>query len=315
MTTPNRTDTDPHAVPSGDPEYDAVIAKARLALDDSGGLHPSAWARIRAGVDDAAAEEASGGFWAAWRPLIIVGSVVAAAVALTLAWPGDSPLTPSPQAPSVADGAGAVTEQAPAPTRPAPAVAHVAEKPATPPQPALRAGQVVATSDTDLEIDGFGRHAITIAAASEVRVVRFEEGGVVLELLKGSVRSDVQRRSADEVYEVRAGDVTARVVGTVFTVTRGADKTAVSVEHGVVAAKGEDGVEQRLTAGQSADFGPRVEPATRPAAKAVRKSGVARRRPARTADEAPSAARPAAEDGGLKIIEIDVPDQTAPPTD
>ena len=74
---------------------------------------------------------------------------------------------------------------------------------------------------------------------AELRVVAWSQEAIRLELKKGRLRSDVHRRSPTEVYEVRTETVSARVVGTTFTVDLGADgSSSVSVEHGVVAATG-----------------------------------------------------------------------------
>ncbi len=313
---------------SGDARYDAVMARARGALAEMEGLPPSAWVRIRAGVDEAPSTARPAGFLAAWRPLLTLGAVAVAAVALVLAWP-DAVTDPSP-APPVAQG------EAPSARTPG---GGAAGTPTADPAPSVAVGDLLAADAAPLELTAFGRHSLTLAAGGRARVARFDEEGVVLELLSGSLRSDVHRRSATEIFEVQSVGVTVRVVGTTFTVERAGAGTSVSVEHGIVAATGADGTEQRLTAGESRRFGAAAPPAVPAPATPIEPAQadvgadpappgeaggggqaaepdrpVQRPQPSRRIRAHARGETTVRQEGDLKIIEIDVPDQAAPPS-
>lgn len=87
---------------------------------------------------------------------------------------------------------------------------------------------------------------------TRVRSLSTQPGEVMLQLEAGSARFSVTHDPRRD-FRVMAGAVTVNVVGTVFTVTKEADRVNVAVEQGRVRVTGPDG-ERELGAGQSESF-------------------------------------------------------------
>jgi transmembrane sensor len=93
--------------------------------------------------------------------------------------------------------------------------------------------------------------------AASVLVVREDSRAAVrIEVVRGGGRFDVVP-GLERRFAVLAGDVTVRVVGTVFTVEKVADRVGVGVQRGVVEVDWGSG-QRRLGAGENAWFPPLV---------------------------------------------------------
>jgi hypothetical protein len=79
-----------------------------------------------------------------------------------------------------------------------------------------------------------GDSSLWIEPSSLVMVSGDDEHGVDVVLDRGTVTCEVAPRRGRPAFVVDAGEVRVRVVGTRFTVTRGAAETSVGVDHGVV---------------------------------------------------------------------------------
>jgi FecR protein len=79
-----------------------------------------------------------------------------------------------------------------------------------------------------------GDSSLWIEPSSLVLVSGDDEHGVDVVLDRGTVTCEVAPRRGRPAFVVDAGEVRVRVVGTRFTVTRGATDTSVGVDHGVV---------------------------------------------------------------------------------
>ena len=79
-----------------------------------------------------------------------------------------------------------------------------------------------------------GESSLWIEPSSLVLVSGDDEHGVDVVLDRGTVTCEVAPRRGRPPFVVDAGEVRVRVVGTRFTVTRGATETSVGVDHGVV---------------------------------------------------------------------------------
>jgi hypothetical protein len=79
-----------------------------------------------------------------------------------------------------------------------------------------------------------GESSLWIEPSSLVLVSGDDEHGVDVVLDRGTVTCEVAPRHGRPPFVVDAGEVRVQVVGTRFTVTRGAVETSVGVDHGVV---------------------------------------------------------------------------------
>ncbi len=95
-----------------------------------------------------------------------------------------------------------------------------------------------------------GIAALLLGADTDLSVERLA-GGAALRLKEGSVTARVLPRRADEPFEVRVGDLTVTVVGTLFAVSSDPKgQIAVSVDEGAVRVAGPAG-SWRVVAGQT----------------------------------------------------------------
>jgi hypothetical protein len=79
-----------------------------------------------------------------------------------------------------------------------------------------------------------GEATLDVGPQSAVSVRGDDAHGVTVVLERGRVECEVPPRHGRPPFAVQAGDVTVRVIGTHFGVTRDASTTAVDVQHGVV---------------------------------------------------------------------------------
>lgn len=227
MTTRNRDTRE--AAETRFESYEALVAAARLAHGNGDDLAPAAWARIRAGIE--AEREARSRSWLRFGAPVAIAAAAALAAVVLVSREDAAPTTAAPLADVRPPAAPAPPETvAPAATVEA-SVTDAAPAPETP-----RPGDVLAApADEPRAIDAFGLHTLTLAAGSRVRVVGWEPAALVVEVLEGSLRSEVAPRKPGEVYEVRTDRARVTVVGTAFTVTKLPDgPTRVGVEHGLV---------------------------------------------------------------------------------
>jgi len=123
-------------------------------------------------------------------------------------------------------------------------------------------------------------------------------------LVSGAITAEVDRLKPDESFQIRTRDVVVRVVGTRFTVKlMPLGGTEDSVEEGVVEVTDRVGAVARLTGGERRKFG---EPVEVEAADDAEPQSTPVSRPRRAV---PQDTR---DSGSLKVIEIDVPPQSAP---
>jgi hypothetical protein len=87
-----------------------------------------------------------------------------------------------------------------------------------------------------------GEATLDVGPQSAVSVRGDDVQGVTVVLERGRVECEVPPRHGRPPFAVQAGDVTVRVIGTHFGVTRGVSTTAVDVQRGVVHVS--DGTEQ-----------------------------------------------------------------------
>ncbi|MCB9733305.1 MAG: FecR domain-containing protein [Deltaproteobacteria bacterium] len=270
--------------------YALLTTRARRAVEAQGDLSPNAWARIRATVDEAPARRRAWGRWS-------VG--LAAIAAAVLAWVVLSDRGASTDATRVV--ASAVGGLA-LPEAPVVATAPAAARDADGRRLALGPGDLV-EAPAERTITAFGRHHVTLAAGTTLRVLSWSERKMTLELVRGSVTSDVTRAAGEDLYEVQTPEATVRVLGTIFTVSRaeGAETTDVSVARGKVSVTDSAGVEQLLTVGQRATVAAPATALEEPGEDAA---------PDTDTDTADAGAHPAPRVTPRKrVIEIDVPSQ------
>ncbi len=110
------------------------------------------------------------------------------------------------------------------------------------------------TGSEKMSVDLKDGSRVTLLAHSRVSVDETETDNVTLSLGEGRVSCEVVKNKG-RVFSVLAGPVSVRVVGTKFFVERqrlsAGEKVVVDVQEGVVEVRGPDGVEKRLSAGES----------------------------------------------------------------
>jgi transmembrane sensor len=99
-----------------------------------------------------------------------------------------------------------------------------------------------------------GSVATPLNAETQLKVLEDSARRVSIDLVRGHGRFEVVPAHA-RPFEVRAGDVTVHVVGTIFTVERVADRVGVVVERGAVRVRWALG-EKEVSAGDSGWFPP-----------------------------------------------------------
>jgi transmembrane sensor len=107
-----------------------------------------------------------------------------------------------------------------------------------------------------------GSTATALTADSHLVADEVSPTRVRVRLDGGAARFEVSP-SPDRVFEVDAGPVTVRVLGTIFSVTRTGQDVTVSVERGRVRVDGRDG-EQIVAAGERQVFHPHPHPRSTP---------------------------------------------------
>lgn len=267
------------------PDYDALVQSAREALNAMPDLPPSRWVEIRAGVDESMQRYRNGGTGWAWAAV-----AVASAAALLLS------LSPAPTQPMEEESVTTVAAvQAPAP--------RVA---ATSTTPAHQPGQSLTADGASRTFDAFGRHSLTLDAGGTMEVVAWSPRDLAVRLSSGRVTADIAKAFPGERVQIETATAFIRVVGTQFSVTyEPTGGTRVDVTEGIVEVRAKHDASAkptRVTAGQTH----RVEAAQAPADAVQAPSSpttTRKRARSRAADK---------DDGGLRIIEIDVPPQQGP---
>lgn len=209
---------------------------ARRAHERLPDLSPTAWVRIREGVDTASRTSRAG-----WGFLALAVGAVAAVV--FLAWPRGGDAGGDSVAPAVASGRGIEAHWGVGGAdlgRPhageAVAAARVLRASEGGVALGVAAGDHLRTAAGERFVDAFGRHHLAIAPGSDVAIRRWDADGMELAVEAGTASFEVTRASADETFVVWSGDVAVHVKGTIFTVERlGSGGTRVTVERGRVA--------------------------------------------------------------------------------
>ena len=267
-----------------------LTTRTRRALEASGDLEAAAWVRIRERVD-AAVESRRRRRWSWVAAFAVVGGA-AAVLALVVAPRGE-------------DGSEGMALPASAlalgPVGVAPGAPRFSPMAAEPPvwaaseagvEIVVEAGDVLEAGGAVRRIEAFGRHHLELAAGGAVRIVSWEPAKMTVEVVRGELRAAVQRAKGEDVFEVLSGDVTVRVLGTVFSVARRDDgATTVAVTRGRVGVFEGERLVREVGAGETETVDGALSTADggEPPARRVAGEGARRR--------------------GPKIIEIDVPDQ------
>jgi transmembrane sensor len=115
------------------------------------------------------------------------------------------------------------------------ALAHTLRQPTPTPTPAPLAKVAPAPSPIDLHTLRLadGSTAIALDSGTELSIVEDGSTHAALSLTRGRGRFNIVPRPT-RALEVRAGDVSVTVLGTIFTVERVADRVGVTVENGTV---------------------------------------------------------------------------------
>ncbi|MGB0589434.1 MAG: FecR domain-containing protein [Myxococcota bacterium] len=270
-----------------DVAYEALMARARGALEASGDLSPSEWVRVRAGIDEGI--EGSGGTQWAW-----LAAAVAAACALLLSF------QPGAVIPPQSDEAGSELASTEVNSASVSADQGLAaqSRAAT-----FEAGQVVVSSMQPEVMDAFGRHRLVLAPSSELEVLSWAPTDLAVHLRKGEVTANIAKAAPGERVEVRTESAVARVVGTQFSVAlEESGATRVEVEEGVVEVSSRseaDAKPERVTAGK---------------VHRVKARGTEAVAPKMAKPERPTKRRASGKSkrDAYRLIEIDVPPQKAP---
>jgi|GEM_PF-3312337 len=270
-------------------QLDRVTRRTRRVLETEGELSPNDWVRIREGIDRGIADRRP------WLRTALVTAAAAAAIVVAFA------IVQGGQGSDVGRASALALDEVSQPTAPQVAIVQPAPAPDLAPAPEILAaaeggvgltvasGDVLEAGDAARTIDAFGRHHVTIAADSAVRVIDWRSDKLALEVVSGEVTCDVNRAQGEDVFEVRSGDVTVRVLGTIFTVARDdAGATRVAVSRGRVGVIEGTGAMREIAAGESVEIAATTAQAERDAVVEPR----VRRAPR-----------------GQRVIQIDVPDQ------
>ena len=276
-------------------QLDRVTKRTRRALEDEMDLSPASWVRIREGVDRAVERRHTGLVW----------TVVAATAALAVVL-GVSVLQRGHDDEGVRSNGMALNGVVAPET---PAIALAPEAPVTVlaaaeagHEVAVAPGDVLAATDAARTIDAFGRHHLTLAPGTTLRVGAWTATKMVLEVVRGEVTCDVNRALDEDIFEVHSGDVTVHVLGTVFSVARNAEGvTRVEVTRGRVGVVEGIGAMHEVAAGLSLTVPALTE------AQADPSDGEAQADPSDGRSEERTPRQGAHR--GPRIIQIDVPDQ------
>lgn len=265
-----------------DRTYEELVRDAGDAMTAEGDLSPEQWVRVRQGVD--ATGPASGfGFGLRW--------VVAMAAVVALGfWWSSGDVVPVLDESQVA--------QAPSQEAAEPRAERVDKPVVGQALQGVAAGDRLQATSEDRSWTAFDRHELVLSSGGELLVKRWEPRVTHVWLSRGVVTAEVDKLHGEERFQIETGDVTVRVVGTRFTVALLSDGgTQVSVEEGVVEVTDQAGRTDRVLAGQRRSYGIPDAPAEQVKEPAVMK----RRATPRVESDTP-----------LKVIEIEVPPQSAP---
>jgi hypothetical protein len=115
-------------------------------------------------------------------------------------------------------------------------------------------GAALRTGSEKMAVDLDDGSKVTLAPRSRLAMKETHSDDVTLSLQEGRVACDVAKDKGRS-FSVMAAGVTVRVVGTRFSVERlpldDGEKVAVVVDEGIVEVSGPDGVQKRLSAGES----------------------------------------------------------------
>jgi ferric-dicitrate binding protein FerR (iron transport regulator) len=206
-------------------ELEAVRASQRLLQSARQAPAPEVdWARVTDGVNDAAARRAA--FRPGWLRLALAGGM-AAALALGGVWLVRWPSGQAPEAsPEVTVGPASVVEGAREAARGPEALA---------PGTRVNSGDVVETSAAGHAVLRLPEESrVRLAPASSVRLAAARRETVKLVLDRGRLTAQASHTAERTAFEVRAGAVVVRVVGTVFSVAASPREVSVAVAEGKV---------------------------------------------------------------------------------
>lgn len=275
-----RDNATPVRLPSS---YEALIAEARREFEQQADLTPSEWVLMRERIDAEMVAPPVRGSWA------VAGAVAALAAVATLALV--TPINPSGEAAPEVRIATNTEMSAPVVQDDAP-VEMAAEV-------SFQEGERVVAAEEPVTITVGTSHRFVLAPSSVAILSTWNADVRSLRLERGSVNAHVMPARPEETIEVVTASATVRVIGTDFSVTLGANaETRVDVSHGVVEVRDGRDTSVSLVAGQTHTVKPSVSdmeprsPSTRARAKRIKRHKTPK--------------------NGLRIIEIEVPDQVDP---
>ena len=267
--------------------YDDLVAQAKREFDGQQAMSSAQWVAMRARIDDAVAKPPVRGSWS------LAGAITALAALTTL-----SLVVPLEHQEAVAPEVRLATHEQPSSS--VGGELDTAPMTATQALAAFSAGQRVVSDAAPVTVDVESSHRFVLGPNSEMVLTEWSRQVRKVTLTQGEVRAFIVPARPEERIEVVTAAATVRVIGTDFSVSVvDGGGTRVEVSHGLVEVRHSVEESLSLAAGDSKTF-PLLPVEAQESPKQVESQ-----RPKRTK-------RQRGAKSGLKIIEIDVPDQVDP---
>ncbi|MDP6946360.1 MAG: FecR family protein, partial [Myxococcota bacterium] len=197
-----------------DADYEAMVARARQALDAMPDLPASRWVAIRSGIDEGIGRSRAVGTGWAW-----IAVAIAVAATLVLA---QRPVSAPPLS---------LEHLVTAPVAPK----KIETQPVRPAPPVIASGAVLVAGSTPENYEAFGRHRLTLEPGARVEVVAWSKRDLAVRLTAGRVIADIAKAFPGERIQIETTTSVVRVVGTRFSVSYDASgATQVAVTEGTV---------------------------------------------------------------------------------
>lgn len=211
-------------------ELEAVRTAQRLVQSARQAPPPEVdWRRVTDGINDIAARRAA--IRPGWLRLALAGGMTAALALGASLWLVRPPEAGAPP-PVVA--AEAPREEAPGPVVESSRAAAIGTDPLAP-GVRVKPGDVVETTAGGYAVLRLPEESkVRLAQASSMRFSAARPGAVALELERGRLTALASHAAGRNAFEVRAGAVVVRVVGTAFSVAAGPRDVSVAVAEGRV---------------------------------------------------------------------------------
>jgi len=181
---------------------------------------------------------------------ILVGAAAAVAlvivgVVILLARTGDDPAS---------EGRDRVADREPTPAAVEAMVHFIAPADSRTESISLSAGDRIPSAEDARTLLRLGRDRIGFGEPTEAVLSAVDERAVRVSLRRGAIACEVAPRAEGQLFEIRAGEVTVRVVGTRFLVRRGKESTQVLVDEGAVEVRREGEPPVTTRAGQGLEI-------------------------------------------------------------